>query len=117
MTNIRNIIFDLGGVIIDLDLQRTIDEFNKISQVPFEELYNQKKQIALFNEFDKGLITDYDFFMELKKQIRHQGNDEELLFAWNAMLLDVPEKRLKTLQKAKQNYRTFLLSNTCEPHI
>jgi putative hydrolase of the HAD superfamily len=114
---IKNIIFDLGGVIINLDLQRTITEFNKISNVPFEELYSQSKQISLFNDFDKGLISDYDFFMQLKKEIRHTGSDEELLKAWNSMLLDVPQKRLDLLVKVKQKYNTYLLSNTCEPHI
>ena len=117
MENIKNIIFDLGGVIINLDLPQTIAEFNKISPVSFEEYYNQGHQLELFNLFDKGKISDFEFFTALKKEIRHTGPDEELLFAWNAMLLDVPERRLEVLVKAKQKYRTFLLSNTCEPHI
>jgi HAD superfamily hydrolase (TIGR01549 family) len=84
MKDIKNIIFDLGGVIINLDLSLTISKFNLKSQVPFESIYSQANQIELFNEFDKK---------------------------------DVPEKRLDLLVRAKQNYNTFLLSNTCEPHI
>lgn len=117
MPEIKNIIFDLGGVIINLDQDRTISAFNAISGVSFEELYSPSGQTELFNNFDKGLISDYDFFMALKKELRHEGPDEELLAAWNAMLLDVPERRLKVLLEAKQKYKTFLLSNTCEPHI
>jgi glucose-1-phosphatase len=117
MRPIKNIIFDLGGVIINLDSNRTIEAFNKISEYPFENVYNQAGQEELFNLLDKGKISDYDFFMELKKMIRHKGKDEELLHAWNAMLLEVPQKRLDLLVKMKQKYRTFLLSNTCEPHI
>lgn len=61
MKEIKNIIFDLGGVIINLDTQRTIDAFNKISQIPFEDVYSQAGQIELFNLFDKGKISDFDF--------------------------------------------------------
>lgn len=117
MGTIRNVIFDLGGVIINLDPQRTIQEFNKISRLPFEELYSQASQTELFNLFDKGRISDFDFFAALRKEIGYDGAEIDLLYAWNAMLLDVPEERLDLLVKMKQNYNTFLLSNTCEPHI
>jgi len=117
MTKIHNIIFDLGGVIINLDTNRTIGAFNKLSQIPFEEIYSQANQLELFNLFDKGKISEFDFFAELKKLIRYDGPEIDLLHAWNAMLLDVPEHRLDLLVNMKQRYRTFLLSNTCEPHI
>lgn len=114
---VKNIIFDLGGVIINLDPSLTQYEFNRLGEVPFETLYTQAKQTELFNEFETGRISDYTFFGELKKLLRYEGPDENLLFAWNAMLLDVPAKRLDLLIEAKQNYRTFLLSNTNETHI
>lgn len=117
MREIKNIIFDLGGVIINLDTQRTIQEFNKISRVPFEEIYTQSAQMELFNLFDKGKISDFDFFSELRKWIGYEGPEIDLLYAWNAMLGDVPESRLDLLVNMKQNFSTFLLSNTCEPHI
>lgn len=117
MKHIKNIIFDLGGVIINLDINRTIADVNRISHVPFENIYTQAKQSDLFNLLDKGKITQKEFFRELKKELNFRGNDKDLLDAWNAMLLDVPEHRLDTLVNAKQNYNTYLLSNTCEPHI
>jgi len=114
---VKNIILDLGGVIINLDIPATVNEFNRISAIPFEDLYTQFQQVELFNLFDKGLISDFDFFTRVKELIRHQGEDEELLRAWNAMLLDVPAGRLELLVKLKQKYNTFLLSNTNETHI
>jgi len=117
MTEIKNIIFDLGGVIINLDTNLTIHEFNKISAIPFEEVYTQASQTELFNAFDKGKITDFEFFSQLRKQIRYEGSEVDLLYAWNAMLLDVPERRLDLLVNMQQSYNTYLLSNTCEPHI
>ncbi|MGZ4044266.1 MAG: HAD family hydrolase [Bacteroidia bacterium] len=117
MKNIKNIIFDLGGVIINLDIPKTIAEFNKISQVKFEDIYTQAHQSDLFNSFDKGKISAEEFFEGIRREIGYKGHDEKLIFAWNAMLLDIPQKRLETLVKAKQNYNTFLLSNTNEPHV
>jgi len=115
--HIKNIIFDLGGVIINLDVNRTITEFNKLSYMPFEAIYTQAAQNSLFDNFDKGKISNEEFFNEIRKKIRYEGPDSALLAAWNAMLLEVPEKRLDVLVTMKQNYNTFLLSNTCEPHI
>ena len=117
MQNIKNVIFDLGGVIINLDLNKTIKAFNKLSETPFEKIYTQASQIELFNSLDTGKISEKDFFNELKKKINYSGKDETLLNAWNAMLLDVPEKRLDVLVEMKHNYNTYLLSNTCESHI
>lgn len=117
MKGIQNVIFDLGGVIINLDVNRTISEFNKISLIPFENIYTQARQDELFSLLDKGKISTSDFLTDLKKQIRYNGPEEDLLKAWNAMLLNVPEERLDVLVEMKHNYNTYLLSNTCEPHI
>ncbi len=117
MRNIKNIIFDLGGVIINLDINKSIHAFNTISSIPFQDIYSQASQTELFNDFDKGLISPIDFFSNLKKLIGFKGDDYLLYEAWNAMLLDFPEHRFDTLIEAKQNYKTFLLSNTNETHI
>lgn len=117
MKNIKNIIFDLGGVIINLDIDKTIAEFNKIGNTKFENIYTQAAQNKLFDLFDKGIISPEEFFEEIKKEINYNGKDEDVILAWNEMLLDVPKKRLDALVKAKQNYNTFLLSNTNEAHI
>lgn len=114
---IKNIIFDLGGVIINLDIKKTISEYNRLTPVPFESIYTQAKQSNLFDEFDKGGVSPEDFFNALKKEINFKGDDMDMIHAWNAMLLDVPEERLDLLVSAKQNYNTYLLSNTNEPHI
>lgn len=117
MKGIKNVIFDLGGVIINLDTDRTIQAFNRISDFPFQKLYSQASQNELFSLLDKGKISEKDFFEKLKREINFNGSDYLLLEAWNAMLLDVPEHRLDLLVEMKHKYNTFLLSNTCEPHI
>lgn len=117
MRHIKNIIFDLGGVIINLDINKSIKAFNTLSPLPFEDIYTQAKQSDLFNAFDKGTISQETFFFELAKAIRYTGDPDILYNAWNAMLLDFPEHRFDTLVSAKQRYNTFLLSNTNETHI
>lgn len=117
MAKINAIIFDLGGVIINLDIAATITEFNKLSDKPFEHIYTQLQQSPVFDLFDKGLISESEFFNELKNAMETKPSDELILKAWNAMLLDFPEKRLKMLEQLKSKYRLFLLSNTNETHI
>lgn len=117
MQGIKNIIFDLGGVIINLDTQKTITEFTRLTGKQFDKIYSPASQIDLFNQFDKGLIQEFDFFERLKQELQFKGHAAELIRAWNAMLLDVPEERLDILVEMKHNYNTYLLSNTCETHI
>ncbi len=83
----------------------------------FEKIYSQSAQSDLFNQLDKGKISEFDFFETLKKELNFKGHSAELIHAWNAMLLDVPDKRLDLLVEMKHNYNTYLLSNTCETHI
>jgi glucose-1-phosphatase len=117
MSEIKNIIFDLGGVIINLDIPKTITEFNKISKKPFESVYTQLQQSPIFDLFDKGQIPESDFFNELNKAIENNVDHSHLRKAWDAMLLDFPKHRLDLLENLKPNYRLFLLSNTNETHI
>lgn len=117
MTQIKNIIFDLGGVIINLDIPKTIGEFNKLCPVPFEEIYTQLQQYPIFDAFDKGNITEDDFFNYLKENTKTKASINQLKMAWDAMLLDFPLYRLQQLLQLKKQYRLFLLSNTNETHI
>lgn len=117
MGEIKNIVFDLGGVIINLDIPRTISEFNKLSTKPFESIYTQLQQSPIFDLFDKGQISESDFFLQLKDHLKEGVTDTQMKEAWNAMLLDFPIHRLQLLSTLKSNYRVFLLSNTNETHI
>ncbi|MES2567042.1 MAG: HAD family phosphatase [Bacteroidota bacterium] len=117
MSEIKNIIFDLGGVIINLDYERTINEFNKISNKPFESIFTQLQQSPVFDQFDKGTISESEFFAELRKSIQTEISYEKILHAWNALLLDFPKHRLELLTRLKSKYRLFLLSNTNETHV
>lgn len=117
MQEIKNIILDLGGVIINLDIPKTISEFNKLSNTNFEAIYTQIQQSQLFDLFDKGQITEQEFINDIKAKLNQNLSNSQILNAWNAMLLDFPKHRLDFLQTLKNKYRIFLLSNTNETHI
>lgn len=115
--NVKNIIFDLGGVIINIDYSLLIEAFSTIGLPHFEAYFSQKEQKKLFDIYEKGLISSQDFRDELKKQCKPGTTNEEIDAAWNAMLLDLPYERLDLLMQVKNNFRTFLLSNTNEIHM
>ena len=78
MSKIKNIIFDLGGVIINLDIHKTVSEFNKLSKLPFESIYTQQQQSIIFDSFDKGTISEKDFFEKIKHLIQTEAGNTQL---------------------------------------
>lgn len=114
---IRNIIFDLGAVLINLDTEATTRAFKALGLKNFEEIYSQARQNGLFDAFDCGTISPQEFRDGLKKHLPPGTTDAAIDEAWNAMLLDIPEERLQLLDRLRKDYRLFLLSNTNEIHV
>ena len=115
--NIKNIIFDLGGVIINIDHSLTINEFEELGVKDVKKLFAQPEQKHLVDLLDKGMISAADFRNEIRKITHLQCEDYIIDEAWNALLLDLPKERLDLIQKMKATHRTFLLSNTNEIHM
>ncbi|MFP4024995.1 MAG: HAD family hydrolase [Thiohalospira sp.] len=112
MEEIKNIIFDLGNVIININGDKTVDAMKKLGFKDFQESYTLLRQSDLFNWLEKGLITPEKFHSELKIHFNNHISSVMIDEAWNAMLLDFPKKRIELIQKLKSKYRLFLLSNT-----
>jgi putative hydrolase of the HAD superfamily len=113
---IKNIIFDLGGVILNLDYQRTIKAFEELGMEEFTKVYSQANQKHLFDEYEKGLTSSEEFRKGLCALLQDEIPHEKIDAAWNAMLLDLPAERLELLKRLKKKYRLFLLSNTNDIH-
>lgn len=107
---IRNILFDFGGIITDLDKQATIDAFKRLGTdvTPYVGNYAQKGPFAAL---ETGRITARQFADEIMKQTANGTTEENIYEAWNRMLTGIPERRLQLLRELKQHYRLFLLSN------
>ncbi|WP_320051816.1 HAD family phosphatase [uncultured Acetobacteroides sp.] len=114
---IRNIIFDFGGVIINIDYHLTAKAFEGLGVTNFKNLFSQASQSNLFDNLEIGAISPSEFRNELRRIINLDITDEQLDNAWNAMLLDYPKHRLAFLSMIKDRYRTFLLSNTNQIHM
>jgi glucose-1-phosphatase len=114
---VKNIIFDLGGVLINIDYKATENAFKNAGIRNFDELFSQAKQTRLFDNLEKGLVDEVTFKDGLRLLSNVNLSDKAIDDAWNAMLLDFPKHRVDLLQKVRNNYKTFLLSNTNELHI
>ena len=116
MKNIKAIIFDLVGVVLNIDYRLTIVAFEKLGIKNVELFYSKKEQNPIFDKLEIGAITPTYFLTVLQKYCTNTKKSE-IEKAWNAMLLDLPERRLIHIQKLSKNYKIFLLSNTNEIHI
>ena len=117
MSEIKNIIFDLGGVILNLDYSKTVNEFKKLGVLNFQELYSQKKQSIVFDDFEKGNIQSEKFISSINIAKNLKIKEFDFINAWNAMILEIPIERLEFIEGLKDDYKVFLLSNTNEIHI
>ncbi|WP_044202204.1 HAD family phosphatase [Flammeovirga sp. OC4] len=113
----KAIIFDLGGVILNLRYENTLEKFAEILNKPVEPFYTKKQQTSLFDDYEKGNITSQEFRLGIRELLDEPITDEQIDLAWNAMLLDLPVERIEMLKELKEKYRIFLLSNTNEIHI
>lgn len=112
----NNIIFDLGGVILNLDYQETVRAFKKIiPNLDDSTFYGKENQLEFFSLYETGKITTQDFLARFNSQYNSQLSLEEFKKAWNAMLFDIPKSRLNLLSSLKPK-RLFLLSNINEIH-
>ena len=117
MNPINAIIFDLGGVLLDINYQLTIEAFNNLGCSDFESIYTQQKQSQLFDDFETGKVSSETFRKSLQKQMEFSISNVEFDNAWNKMLLQLPEKRIELLETLNKKFSLFLLSNTNEIHI
>ena len=113
---IKHIIFDLGGVLLNIDYKLTEQAFIDAGIKNFPELYGQLQQSALFDKFETGMITREEFIKAMKDASTTPLTEKQIIIAWNAMLLDFPVRRLQILQQLRLYYDLFLLSNTNEVH-
>jgi len=116
-SNYTSIIFDLGGVVLNLDYNRTVNAFKELGKENFDRLYTQSNQDKIFDQFETGAISAYEFRAYMKSFLDDSITEHAIDVAWNSMLLDLPKKRIDLLLKLKERYKIFLFSNTNEIHL
>ena len=116
MKNCKAVIFDLGGVLLNIDYRLTIEAFNELGMKNADLFYSKKIQNPIFDKIEEGAINPKEFLDALQKECKN-ASIEQVENAWNSILLDLPVNRLDCIKKLKNNYKIFLLSNTNEIHI
>lgn len=112
MQNIKNIIFDLGGIFIDIDFAKTQKAFEALGVANWSQFYTQSTASALFEQLETGAITPEVFYDGFRQQTALNLSDQQIKNAWNAMLGTFPPERLQWLQNIRDKYRVYLYSNT-----
>ncbi len=113
----KNLIFDFGGVLVNLDKDICVSEFKKINAEEVGHYVDFCIQEDLFHELEIGAITIPQFCDEVRRKASGcTASDEQIVHAWASLLTDVPVHRLQELIALKKRYRLFLLSNTNEIH-
>jgi len=116
MEHIKNVIFDLGGVIMDLDFSQTFNAFQALSGQDFREVFNKAKQYEFVSAYETGKISSHDFRNNVREALNIDVTDQEIDTAWNAMLIGFPIEHINFVKEVKKYKRTFILSNTNEIH-
>jgi FMN phosphatase YigB (HAD superfamily) len=115
-STIKTLIFDLGGVILDLSVDHTLQAFSKLFNVDKDEVTAIYHKGGGFELYEKGELTDQQFRAFVRETF---GNvtDNEIDECWNAMLLGIPATKLQLLKKLMNSYQVILLSNTNNIHL
>ena len=116
MKHIKNIVFDLGGVIMNLDVPKTIGAFKELGINNIVNKTGHNYQYSFFYEFEVGEISEDIFLESLLKLSDQTPNFYEIKEAWNEMILEMPKDRITFLESLKTTYNLFLLSNTNSIH-
>lgn len=117
MQEIKNIIFDYGNVIFEIDFKRTQEALLQLGIKNSKEFFAHKSHHNLFNDFETATISPAEFRAGIREAAGNNAlTDEEIDAAWNSLLIGVPPGIHDVLLKVKQRYRTFLLSNNNETH-
>jgi glucose-1-phosphatase len=116
MQKIKNIIFDLGGVILNLDFKQTELAFAALGIDNINEYYTLQTATPIFEKLETGAMTPETFYEEFRKLVKLPLTNENIMHAWNALLLDFPPERINWLKAIGKRYNIYLLSNTNEIH-
>ena len=114
--NIKNIVFDLGGVLVDLDFKAAINGLQKAGFANVKEQLQTLHQGGIFQKFELGEMTADEFRTAIRENSTVELTDEEVDNLWNAMLLEIPREKLELILDLRGKYMVYLLSNTNSIH-
>ena len=114
--NIKNIVFDLGGVLVDMDFKAAINGLQKAGFAKVKEQLQSFDREGIFQKFELGEMTAEEFRTAIRENSTVTLTDEEIDALWNAMLLEIPREKLELILDLRGKYMVYLLSNTNSIH-
>ena len=115
LKGIENIILDLGGVIINLNQELTTKAFQQLFPINHNEILEKSQTQQLFEKYEINQVSTAEF-LQFFKTFNPFINENQIIEAWNKMLLEIPLERIDLIEKLSKMYNVFLLSNTNELH-
>jgi len=112
MNAVKNIIFDLGGVLLDIDFALTHKAFEQQGVNGFDSLYGQYKASPFFVDFEKGKIETEKFYAHIREICGCPLENEVIRDCWNALIIGFDPNKLEWFSAIRKKYRVFLFSNT-----
>jgi putative hydrolase of the HAD superfamily len=116
MAAIRNIIFDLGGVLLDIDFNKTKQAFEKLGVKNFDSFYTKETANPIFESLETGEISNENFYETLAHYCSPNTTHEQIQHAWNKILVAFRKPSVEYLPALKEKYNLYLLSNTNSIH-
>ena len=113
---IKQILFDLGGVVLDIEYNKSVEAFRAYGFDDFDRYYTQAAQSGLFDDFEIGAMSEEEFIQNIQVLCPIKLEEEQIRQAWNALLLPWNPKRLALIDGLRKQYRLFLYSNTNSIH-
>ncbi len=117
LEGIKNIIFDFGNVICDIDFNKTVEAFKRLGGEHFSISLEDYIHHPVFGALESGNITNDEFYDQIRQLLGVEVSNEEIRLAWTALIINSDQERITLLQDLGINYRLFLLSNTNDMHI
>ena len=112
MAEIKNLLFDLGGVIVNINRDRCVKAYTEAGMPNANELLGVYKQSGIFLALEEGKVTPQQFRDEIRKHFTCEVSDDTIDWCFKQFLLGIPVERLRALEQLKQHYRIYILSNT-----
>lgn len=117
LEGIRNIIFDLGGVLLNIDPKKTIDALAALGMDQLISHHGLSYDHEIFYQMEQGKVTPEEFRNGVRKLLPQDVSDDQIDDAWTAMLLDFPAVRVQLVKNLQKEFRIFLFSNTNAIHV
>lgn len=114
--NIKNYLFDLGNVLLDIDIERSKKAFEQLGIGDLMTHFYTSEQAKLINEYETGVVTTEEFCAFIRQRSDNKVKDEEILYAWNTIICDYRVESIEYIKTLSKTSKIFLLSNTNASH-